>query len=136
MIVSENHIIATSSKAKSGGWTPDIGVDFFSKGLSRQCCAFLANRLASRLSIFTRVANERGIIVDYIYSSDGASADKGSNCVDRNVAQPAVERENIDGFCQGCIVSCCKRVFYLEQPIRADWDTPNNITVFSLSYIA
>src|ERR1700733_2974043 len=81
VIVSKGHIIPASSKTMGRRWPPNIGMDLVSKRLGRWFSAFFAYGLAGRLGIFTGITNKGRKIIDYLYSSDRASANKGSNGV-------------------------------------------------------
>ena len=48
VIISESHIIPTSSQAKSGGKAPNVGMDFFTD-LGLSCCSLLTYSICLRV---------------------------------------------------------------------------------------
>src|SRR6266702_8874013 len=63
IIVGKSHIVLVAPKTQSRRRPPDISVDLSSKRVGKRSLPFLANCLASCLSVLTRITSERGKVI-------------------------------------------------------------------------
>ena len=75
---------------------------------------FFLNWLVYYLSIFIGIADKEQRVIYYMDASDRTSLKESADCINRDVTKPSVKYENVYGFIQGCLISCCKCVVDFE----------------------